>query len=362
MNAGGSDAFIAKFTAAGTKLWSTFYGGTENDGGGSNDLIDFEYGAGAVGIAVDALGNAYIHTIMQSPGMASLDVFPQNTANQIAYSTIIAGFSDAGNRLWSTYYGTNRSQIGGIAVDVTGVYVAGQTFDCPPNNMPNTFFSTPGCHQPQPGNCQDGFLTKFDFNGQRVWSTYYGGSLLEFVRANQLKSYGSFVYLSGTTTSRNGIGTPGVFQDTKDSLGETGFLAKFDENGNRLWGTYCGTNSAQDGRTSFSNTGIDSQGNAYLCGTTDFFENIATAGAYQTQPASLRDSYAVKFNPEGQKTWGTYYGGSKDDQSVQILVHEDSFYLVGITGSPDNISTPNGMQPTADFSDPIVKHAYIARV
>jgi len=34
---------------------------------------------------------------------------------------------------------------------------------------------------------------------------------------------------------------------------------------------------------------------------------------------------------------------------------------VGITASPDNISTPNGLQPVADFSDPLARHAYIVR-
>ena len=357
LNAGGSDAFVAKFTAAGTKLWSTYYGGTENDGGGSYNF--FEEGVSPVGIAVDAVGNAYIHTMMQSPGMASVGAFQQNPLQEDQYIAIIAGFSSTGTRLWSTYYGINGSQMGGITANATGLYVAGCTRDCPPSHTNNTYFSTTGSHQTQPGSCRDAFLTKFDFNGQRVWSTYFGGTSPENIRTNHLKSYGSFVYLSGTTFSGSGIATPGAFQETR-SLSDNIFLAKFDENGNRLWGTYCGTNSAQN-EGSYSNTSIDSQGNVYLCGTTDFSENIATSGAYQPQKASIRDSFAIKFNPEGEKIWGTYYGGSKDDRSAQILVHEDSFYLVGITGSPDNISTPNGMQPTADFSDPIVKHAYIAR-
>lgn len=346
--AGGIDAFLAKFTADGEKIWGTYYGGVLNDGAESY---------AGTGIVTDDSGHIYICIGTNNSGMATTGAFQTVPAHN-SYNNMIAKFDNLGHLLWSTYYGgSNYSEVNAIAINTTGLYVAGFT-QCM-SQPADLYFGTPGAHKPEPSGCADAFLSKFDFDGQRLWSTYYGGETpADIVKGNNLKCFDNDVYLSGYTASNTNIATTGAYQENRESA-YTPFLVKFTEDGVRLWGTYCGTGVASG--INFCNTGIDREGNVYLSGTTSHSGNIATVGSYQPVLAGGRDSFVVKFNPDGERQWGTYYGGERADQEVQILVGDTGFYLVGKTESSTNISTSNGLQPTAVFDEFHSGISYIAR-
>lgn len=346
--AGGADAFLAKFTTDGEKIWSTYYGSVLNDGAESN---------AGTGIVTDDSGQIYICTTTQSPDMATTGAF-QTVPIRDSHYYMIAKFDSVGHRLWSTYYGgSNYSEINTIAINATGLYVAGFT-QCMAQPA-DLYFGTPGAHKPEPSGCADAFLSKFSFDGQRLWSTYYGGETPgDIIKGNNLKCFGNDVYLSGYTVSNTNIATTGAYQENRESA-YTPFLVKFTDEGVRLWGTYCGTGNASG--INFCNTGIDHEGNVYLCGTTSHSGNIATVGSYQPVLASSRDSFMVKFNPDGERLWGTYYGGERDDLEGQIVVGDDGFYFVGQTLSSTGISTENGLQPTPIFGEIRLNVSYITR-
>jgi hypothetical protein len=340
------DTFIAKFSPTGAVVWSTYFGG-------ASDVLSFydpnNLSTHKAAIVCDNLGNLYLYS--SADGDATSGTF--QTA-QSGSSYLISKFSDTGARIWSTYYGINAAQIRGISLNSTGLYLVGFTNDCPPNYQANSYFGTAGSFQPQAGNCTDAFLSKFSFDGNRLWSTYYGNTSAERLSSNAIRCFGNSIYIGFTSVGSNGFSTPGVYQETENST--SNFLAKFDDNGQRIWGTYCGFTNASNTGSIYCNVNVDASGNVYLCGSTNLRENIGTVGSYQAAlNADGYDSYVVKFTPDGQRIWGTYYGGYQNDYDPLIRFNGDSFYLLGLTSSTQNMSTVGSYQENyIDNGNPLV--------
>ena len=152
------DAFVTKLNPSGSGLvYSTYLGGTGDDGG--------------LGIAVDALGNAYV------TGTTNSSTFPLQNPRQSTfggdYDAFVTKLNPAGSALiYSTYLGGSGKEFGrGIAVDPAGnAYVAGQTASA-------DFPTTSGAFQTTYGGSEDAFIAKISANGSvLVYSTYLGGS------------------------------------------------------------------------------------------------------------------------------------------------------------------------------------------
>jgi len=152
--------FVAKFAPGGnTLVWSTFLGGSF-----------FEW---AYGIAVDAVGSAYV------TGISSSKNFPVTSAYQSVNNTtdnggnaFVTKFSPSGTTLiYSTYLGGSTGDGGNaIAVDAAGsAYVAGHAF--------SSDFPTQLAYQTSLKGKEDAFVTKLSPAGNTlVYSTYLGGS------------------------------------------------------------------------------------------------------------------------------------------------------------------------------------------
>lgn len=334
---GSNDLFIVKLNPSGTVLWSTYFGGIGDESGAEiNETNAYS------GIINDELGNFYIFAQTNSPAISTTGVF-QETRNDA--KSIIAKFSDTGSRIWSTYYGKNSSKITSIDIGQTGVFVSGLSIDCPPFPQ-NTYFATANCHQQTNASCSDTFISKFSFDGQRIWSTYYGGTATEKQNSNALKCNNGFVYNCGLSSSNTNLTTPNSFQPTKINNTFTTYLVKFDENGNRMWGTYVGENST----TVFTGQSASkikiNQNNIYLYGATILQENISTPNSYQpNMNSNNHDGYIGKFNTNGERQWGSYFGGENIDEIKNVLLNNDSFYLIGKTLSQTGITTSGSLQP-----------------
>jgi len=176
----------------------------------------------------------------------------------------------------------------------------------------------------------------------RLWATYYGG--LDYDVGNDCKvDPNGFVYLTGETSSTHNIATSGAFQINFAGSSDA-FLSKFDQDGQRQWGTYYGGSSSDRG----SVLSIDKTGMVFLEGLTRSNNNIATPGAFQESYAggSYGDCMLCKFNPDGQRIWCTYYGGSNSETEGGCSVDNHGFvYLSGTTYSTNNISTPGSFKP-----------------
>lgn len=114
-----------------------------------------------------------------------------------------------------------------------------------------------------------------------------------------------------------------------------------DFTGDLDWATYTGGDADDE---AFSVT-TDPAGNVYIAGTTRSTTGIGTAGAYQPAYTNGRDAFLVKFNSNGVRLWGTYYGSDDDDYGMGVATDPaGNVYLVGYTDSPTNIATAGAHQ------------------
>lgn len=110
-HAGGHDAFISKFTASGSLAWSTYLGGSGNDSGQA--------------VAVDAAGTAFV---VGSTASGDFPLSGPPTGVNGGLDAFVATLSPTGAIHHARRYGgSGVDQARAVAVNATGVYVAGQT-------------------------------------------------------------------------------------------------------------------------------------------------------------------------------------------------------------------------------------------
>jgi len=167
-----------------------------------------------------------------------------------------------------------------------------------------------------------------------LWSTYAGGDGMDELQQVELDDDGN-IYVSGFTTSLNTIATSGAHQGTLAGF-QNCFLQKYSPQGQKLFGTYFGGQSAD---RCYGMTRESATGNIYLSGST-FSAGVATAGTHQQALASPDDGLLVKFTPDGNLLWATYFGGHAHDFIAQLDVDiHGNLLMTGHTRSTNGIST-----------------------
>jgi hypothetical protein len=257
------------------------------------------------------------------------------TANKIKNKTLV--IDPVPIRLWGTYYGGSGSDypLDLAAGPENTIHMAGKTSS--PNNI-----ATTGTY-PTPYFLYNGFITKFDTDGNRLWGIYYT-AFPEFIKVD----INSNVYFTGSSSSSvNNVTTPGSHQPISEGLYDNAFLVKLDPSGVREWGTFFGGESTTKGRSIC----FDNNNDVYLAGITDSHTHVSTPGVHQEQHGSTAnlssDGFLTKFTPAGVQVWGTYYGGGAIDEINSCVFAEDNhIYLLGNTHSTNNISTPDTYQAT----------------
>ncbi|MBL7891852.1 MAG: SBBP repeat-containing protein [Bacteroidia bacterium] len=216
---------------------------------------------------------------------------------------------------WLSYYGGSLPDRGAaVATDNAGnVVFTGQTESL---NFP----VTAGAFQIAFRGNIDLFVVKMNVNGGRLWATYYGGTDRDYGNGIATDAADN-ILVSGTTSSTN-FPVAGAHQGTYGG-GTDGFLIKFNPAGAQLWATYYGGTAYDDG----SDVASDGS-NIYLYGTTYSTNAISTAGAFQTA-LSGTDCHLVKFLSTGTRVWGTYIGGSSDENAGGVACDATGNVIVG---------------------------------
>jgi hypothetical protein len=196
----------------------------------------------------------------------------------------------------------------------------------------------------------DAFLVKFNSSGVRQWGTYFGGPF-DGGSANEMgiscaTDASGNIYMVGKTPSTSGIATVGAHQTAGGTQFFDAFLVKFNSTGVIQWGTY------YDGLgdTQPNSCATDASGNVYMAGQV-FQEllpdsGISTPGAHQTTyGGGFTDAFLVKFDPNGVRQWGTYYGGSSVEEGTSCAIDPSgNVYMAGHTGSTTGIATAGAHQ------------------
>lgn len=270
-NAGGTDAFVAKLSGAGSALvYSTFLGGSGVDAGN--------------GVAADGAGNVYVTGTTSSADFPTTN--PIQAASAGSYDAFVTKL-DAGGAafVYSTYLGGSSSDSGrDIAVSSSGdAYVTGRTNSAD--------FPTANPIQASNAGDDDAFVAKLSPGGTvLVYSTYLGGSVND--EGNAVAVNGSGVaHVAGSTASSN-FPTVNPTQ-AANAGGFDAFVAKLNGAGSALvYSTYLGGSSSEEGAC----LAVDSVGKAYLAGIT-YSTNFPTANPIQGASAGGGfDSFVAKID------------------------------------------------------------------
>ncbi|MDC1067662.1 T9SS type A sorting domain-containing protein [Candidatus Kapabacteria bacterium] len=188
-------------------------------------------------------------------------------------------------------------------------------------------------HQTIKNNLNDAFLVKINPEGNRVWASYYGGDQIDIVYGIGVSPDGD-IAIVGETLSDEDIATSGSHQEELGGGSSDGFIAYFNTDGERQWASYYGGLESDK----LNDVVLDNFGNSYAVGFTRSEDNIAFDG-YQNIRNGNSDGFMVKFNPLGQRRWGSYYGGSENDYINSIDLDENgNIYVCGTTQSSSNIA------------------------
>lgn len=338
------DAFVArrKNTNSVADVYVTYLGG-----------IAYE---AALGLAVDADGNAYVTGYTGSTNFPTRAAIQPNIAG-----TVVPGFTtppldcfiaklgpQGTNLIFSTffggngsgYYGSGDDVATGIAVDAArNIYVAGYTSS---TNFP-TFNTTFTNYTGQ----EDGFVLKLDATGTNViYSMYLGGKDHDFARDIAIDGAGNPIVV-GHTTSTNFPVTTNAFQaylnqNTNNTTAEDAFIAKLAATtGAVTYATYLGgVNDDEAIRLA-----TDAAGAAYVTGWTKSGNFPVTNTNFPSSvSASVADVFVAKLNPANTNLdYSIVFGGSGQDMAWDIAVDgQGQAHVAGETASqnfPTNATT-----------------------
>jgi hypothetical protein len=358
----------------------------------------------ATGIAIDALGNAYV------VGTTATTDFP-TTANGLIPTIIgtdpcvvVFRLNPAGSALvYSSYLGGGRCPE--IAPGV-GTDILERGFDiavCEPGVMVVTGYTNSACFPTTPGAFQrtkpdladgaqfpndvlakEGFLSKIDTNragvASLVYSTYLGGfapapnpGLGDDGAYGVAVDFSGNIYVVGYTTSANFPTTADAYDRTFNGgvfdgiPGRDAFLVKLCPQGggagDLLYSTYLGGS----GNELATSVAVDFESNAYLTGSTTSTNLPVTANAFQTVnksqlqgPSLVHDAFVGRISTRTPGAAGlnylSYLGGTTTgDTGTGIVVDcAGRAYLSGyatLVGLDPNNPATQGFPVTADGFD-----------
>ena len=319
--AGGNfDAFLTKINAAGSAIvYSTYLGDTADDV--------------ATEVAVDGSGNAYVAGTTAStsfPGVSGGSIQSSNAGDHDVFVTKIN--SGATAITYSTYLGgTGYEEATDIVIDGSGnAHLVGLT-----DSTSFTGVSGGSLQPSNAGGTYDGFITKINAAGSAItWSTYLGGSGIEFAAGLALDSSGNVV-VGGSTDSTSFPGVTGGSIQSSNAGADDAFITKINSGATAiLWSTFLGGNDVDT--VAIGGLHLDSSNNVYIGGSTlsTTFNGI-TGSSMQPSNAGGFDGYTAKVNAAGSSiVYATFLGDTGDDLFFAFTADAaGNAYATGITTS-----------------------------
>lgn len=330
------EAFVAKFNTQGVLQWATYYGDANTYG---------------VAIAVDDFGGVYVTGSVNCPSQALATVGAHDISCDGASDMFLVKFNANGQRIWGTYLGgEGMDSANSIAVvtktSVPGnVYLIGRT----DSKQGIVSFGIPSEDATLAGTT-DAVIARFNAYGKLQWARYFGGSQVDEGRDIACKNYipnvGEGCYIIGRTQS-TGLATNGAWDTTLSGTSDA-FLAKLSGyTGKILWSTYYGGSSYDDGISVVIGANL----HVYIGGDTYSTDAMATLNAFQTTLSGqdLNDSFLARFNPDGMRQWGTYFGAPNDDDLLDLAIDvNNNLYVAGrsMWNLNNELASPNAYDGT----------------
>ncbi len=311
-------------------VWSRYFG---KDGDESAYDLD-----------LDNQGNIYITGYTDSEnGFATQGAYQEKFGGK--YDAFLLKINGKGQILWTTYLGGPELDVANdLIVKDNCIYIVG-------NTSSKSGIAFGNVSTKYAGGEYDAFIAKFDLNGSLIWATYYGGNGNDQAYGISLNSNEEII-VSGITSSDNGIVTKDAFEISIHE-GFDAFFAKFNRNGQLIYGTYFGGNNED----LCYNTTIDDNDNIYLSGSTNSSDLPITINKNgKSYSGGKRDGFIARFDNQLNLNYCSYYGGEGEDIINDLLLTKDKFIILGTTDSRSGISYGNSFKTmiTGDSIDSFV--------
>lgn len=306
-NAGSLDAYLAKFSLDGTKLWVNTFGtaGEERIDAISISADGSIYAGGRTGGNLDGLTN-------QGVWDAYITKFNSSGVRDTSFTVFV------GDGYW-----TAPDYVTAMATDEQGsVYSAG--YWAGSAISPESHFGG-----------GDGFVAKHSSSGEPLWRRSIGSSATDFAKGMAVD--GSSIYVVGGSNISSDTGgyvgrTPGDFS-LKGRWGLNGFLAKLDLDGQTLWerGIFednpFNQGNGYKATTEATGVTIGRDGEIYVVGYTaeNLHGNLNLGGR-----VSGTDAFVSRYEADGSWVWTELISSAGDDFARSVSVGNDgSVYVVG---------------------------------
>jgi Chitobiase/beta-hexosaminidase C-terminal domain/Beta-propeller repeat len=185
-----------------------------------------------------------------------------------------------------------------------------------------------------------------------VYSTFLGGSAEDQMSAIAVDSNGA-AYLTGSTESSDYPVTPGVFKTTDSDAQSICFVTKLNASGTALiYSSYLGGSGGPSGGDAGLDIAVDSNGDAFIVGSTYSNNFPTTTGAYQTTNKAFAGNgstgFVTKVNPTGTALiYSTYLGGTLTDNATSLAIDSaGDAYVAGFAFSTNFPTTTGAYQTT----------------
>src|SRR4029077_11706034 len=125
-------------------------------------------------------------------------------------------------------------------------------------------------------------------------------------------------YVTGLAESTDFPTTTGAFQTSAVSGTAHAFVTKLNSSGTALtYSTYLGGSGQDQG----NGIRVDSQGSAYVVGSTRSGDFPVTAGSYQPFQRGGTNAFVTKLNSSGSAlVYSTYFGGGNEELGSAIAI------------------------------------------
>ena len=273
---GGYDLFIAKYSSAGSWVWSKTVGGGGYDQG--------------TGIAADGAGNVVVTGYIGAAAMGGGADFGGGALLSAGGNDVfVVKYSPTGAHAWSKRMGSTGNDAGmAIGADASGNVYVGGTFEGTVDFGGGPLSSS---------GLRDVFVVKYTSAGQVSWTRKFGGSGDDVLHGLAVDSAGD-VALAGKFQGSIGFGGASL----TSAGGDDSFVAKISGvNAAHVWSRKSGSTGGDVA------TGVDVDGSnnvvigGYFAGSVDF-------GGGPLSALGL-DAFAAKYSASGAHLWSKRYGG-----------------------------------------------------
>jgi hypothetical protein len=297
---GGADAFVRKYSGAGSVLWTRQFGTAANDV--------------AFGGATDANGNVYV------VGFAGASLPGESFFGEV--DAFLRKYNSQGNEVWTVQFGTDATdQALGVDIDSNGnIYVAGMTEGgfADEGGFSNASVPVPGRVRIAHLNAgSDNFLVKFTPAGAVAWFKQFG------VDNKVDRALDVAVAPNGTSYVTGGTG--GDLAGPLNGAGTTDvFLAAYTSDGTSLWTRQFGTPGDDEGL----GVVVDAKNRPVISGRVNGrIEGQAWAGMF--------DAFFRRYTIVGAVQLTKQFGTPGDDGAWDVATDaSNNIYLTGLAGGP----------------------------